>query len=218
MHVAVGNLFGYHCLQVGDLAGADLLCASRILGRTVVDIDGGAVRDPYPLVIGSATSLPIDSHAVDVVILPHVIEFELRPHEALREASRVLVPEGSLVILGFNPVSLIGLRRVLKYRAATAPWCGTYFGAARLRDWLALLGFDIVDQRPCLASGHAGRAWRPGIRSFVEWVPPALASAALVIAKKRVNAMLPVRSRWKPRRRLAGVGLAGRSVRVADGE
>ena len=218
VHAAVGNLFGYHCLQVGDLAGTDLLSASRILGRTVVDIDGGAPRAPYPLVSAAATSLPIDSHAVDVVVLPHVLEFESRPHDALREASRVLVPEGSLVVLGFNPVSIIGLRRVLKYRAADAPWCGTYFGAGRLRDWLTLLGFDIIDQRPCFASGHGTRARRPGMRSFVEWMPPALASAGLILAKKRVNAMLPVRSRWKPRRRLAGVGLAGSSVRTAGGE
>ena len=218
VHAAVGNLFGYHCLQVGDLAGVDLLSASRILGRTVVDVDGEAPRDPYPLVCGAATSLPIDSHAVDVVVLPHVLEFESRPHEALREASRVLVPEGALVIVGFNPVSVIGLGRVLRHRAEVAPWCGTYFGAGRLRDWLTLLGFDIVDQRPCFASRHGARPWRPERRSLVEWMPPALASARLILAKKRVNAMLPVRPRWKPRRRLAGVGLAGRSVRAAGGE
>ena len=219
VHAAVGNLFGYHCLQVGDLAGADLLSASRILGRTVVDIDGGAPGDPYPVVSGAAASLPIDSHAVDVVVLPHVLEFESRPHEALRETSRVLVPEGSLVLLGFSPVSIIGLRRVFRYRAEVAPWCGTYFGAGRLRDWLTLLGFDIIDQRPCFASKHATPAWRrPGMRSLIEWMPPALASARLVLAKKRVNAMLPVRSSWKPRRRLAGVGLAGPSVRAAGSE
>ena len=218
VHAAVGNLFGYHCLQVGDLAGADLLSASRILGRTVVDIDGGAPRGPYPLVSGAAASLPVDSHAVDVVVLPHVLEFESRPHEALREASRVLVPEGNLVILGFNPVSVIGLGRVFRYRAAVAPWCGTYFGAGRLRDWLTLLGFDIVDQRPCFASRPGARPWRPGRRSLVEWMPPALASARLVLAKKRVNATLAMRSRWTPRRRLAGIGLAGPSVRVAGDE
>ena len=218
VHAAVGNLFGYHCLQVGDLAGADLLSASRILGRTVVDIDGGASRGPYPLVSGAAASLPVDSHAVDVVVLPHVLEFESRPHEALREASRVLVPEGNLVILGFNPVSVIGLGRVFRYRAAVAPWCGTYFGAGRLRDWLTLLGFDIVDQRPCFASRPGTRPWRPGRRSLAEWMPPALASARLVLAKKRVNATLAMRSRWKPRRRLAGIGLAGPSVRAAGGE
>ena len=218
VHAAVGNLFGYHCLQIGDLGGADLLGASRILGRTVVDIDGGAPPRPYPVVSGAATSLPIDSHAVDVVILPHVLEFESRPHEALREASRVLVPEGSLVILGFNPVSVIGLQRALRYRAAVAPWCGTYFGAGRLRDWLTLLGFDIVDQRPCFSLKPGTRPWRAGRRSLVEWVPPALASARLVLAKKRVNAMLVMRSRWKPGRRLAGVGLAGPSVRAAGGE
>ena len=218
VRAAVGNLFGYHCLQVGDLGGADLLSTSRILGRTVVDIDGGAPRSPYQLVSGAATSLPIDSHAVDVVILPHVLEFELRPHEALREASRVLVPEGSLVILSFNPLSTIGLRRVFKYRAEVAPWCGTYFGAGRLRDWLTLLGFDVVDQRPCFASGYAVPPRRPERRTLIEWMPPAIASARLVLARKRVNATLLIRSRWKPRRRLAGVGLAGPSVRATGGE
>ena len=218
VHAAIGNLFGYHCLQVGDLAGADLLSASRIIGRAVIDIDGGAPREPYPLASGAATALPIDSHAVDVVVLPHVLEFEPRPHEVLREASRVLVPEGHLVVLGFNPVSAIGLRRVFKLRAATAPWCGTYFGTGRLRDWLSLLGFEVVDQRPCFASGRAARPGRPGSRGFVEWMPPALASARLILAKKRVNAMLPIRQRWRPRRRLAGVGLAGPSVRVAGDE
>ena len=218
VHAAVSNLFGYHCLQVGDLAGMDLLSASRILGRIVVDIDGGATHDSYPLVAGAATSLPIDSHSVDVVVLPHVLEFESRPHDALRESSRVLVPEGSLVVLGFNPVSVIGLRRVFKHRAEVAPWCGTYFGAGRLRDWLTLLGFDIVDQRPCFASKHGALPWRSRGRSLVEWMPPALASARLILAKKRVNAMLPMRSRWKPRRRLAGVGLARSSVRNIGSE
>ena len=218
VHAAVGNLFGYHCLQVGDLGRADLLSTSRILGRSIVDIDGTAPRSPYPMVSGAATSLPIDSHAVDVVILPHVLEFESRPHEALREASRVLVPEGSLVILGFNPVSGIGLRRAFKYRAEVAPWCGTYFGAGRLRDWLTLLGFDVVDQRPCFASGYGVRPRRPDRRALIEWMPPAIASARLILAKKRVNATLLVRPRWKPRRRLAGVGLAGPSARAAGGE
>ena len=218
VHAAVSNLFGYHCLQVGDLAGMDLLSASRILGRTVVDIDGGATHDSYPLVAGAATSLPIDSHSVDVVVLPHVLEFESRPHDALRESSRVLVPEGSLVVLGFNPVSVIGLRRVFKHRAEVAPWCGTYFGAGRLRDWLTLLGFDVVDHRPCFASKHGALPWRSRGRSLVEWMPPALASSRLILAKKRVNAMLPMRSRWKPRRRLAGVGLARSSVRNIGSE
>ena len=214
---AVGNLFGYHCLQVGDLAGEDLLGTSRILGRTVVDVDGGEPGGPYPRVRAAATSLPIDSHAVDVVVLPHVLEFEPHPHDALREASRVLVPEGSLLVLGFNPVSVVGLRRVLKFRSADAPWCGTWFGAGRMRDWLTLLGFDIVDQRPCFATANGTRARRHQVRSFAEWMPPALASARLIVAKKRVNAMLPLRRRWRPKPRLAGVGLAGTSARTAEG-
>ena len=219
IHAAIGNLFGYHCLQVGDLAGADLLSASRIIGHAVIDIDGGAPREPYPLASagrgGVADRLARGGRRPPA----HVLEFEPRPHEVLREASRVLVPEGHLVVLGFNPISVIGLRRVLKPRASVAPWCGTYFGAGRLREWLSLLGFDRRRSAPVLrVGGVLPVPGGPGSRAFVEWMPPALASARLVLAKKRVNAMLPIRPRWRPRRRLAGVGLAGPSVRFADDE
>ena len=67
-----------------------------------------------------------------------------------------------LVVLGFNPLSIIGLRRAFKHRTASAPWCGTYFGAARLRDWLTLLGFDIVDQRPCFPVDACASRLAPG--------------------------------------------------------
>ena len=184
IHAAVGNLFGYHCLQIGDLAGADLMSESRILDRAVIDIDGGSPRGPYPVVDGAATSLPIDSHAVDVVILPHVIEFESRPHEALREASRVLVPEGHLVVLGFNPsVSSVcgrcsGIARQPPRGAAhTSEPGGCATGSP-------CSGSTIIDQRPCFASGRRDRTGPSGMRPPAEWIPPALASARLILAKE----------------------------------
>ncbi len=214
------DLFGYHLVQVGRLAGSNLLSRSRILDRILIDVDGDSSPARYPVVHGAASALPIESDGVDVVVMPHVLEFEPEPHQALREASRVLVPEGHLVITGFNPWSLLGLWRLALYSRATAPWRGRFISPSRLKDWLALLGFDLLEfdthfRRPPLRSQHLlerftflERAAMPA--SF------AVGAAYVVLARKRVTTLTLVRPRWRPRRRLAAVGLAGPSIRNAQ--
>ena len=208
------NLFGYYVVQVGRLGRFDLLGQSRILQRLVVELDGDPAATQYPAACGSATALPVDSHSVDVVVMPHILEFEAHPHEALREALRVLVPEGHLVLCGFNPWSLLGLRQLLGPRRAM-PWSGHFLGLSRIKDWLALLGFDVLALESCF--------FRPPFRDervqrrlrFLDvagrtaW--PYFAGAYVVLARKRVTTLTPLRPRWNPRRRLVAVGLTGPS-------
>jgi SAM-dependent methyltransferase len=56
-------------------------------------------------------ALPFPNHSLDLVVLPHALELARDPHLTLREVERVLVPEGRVVITGFNPLSLWGLRQ-----------------------------------------------------------------------------------------------------------
>jgi len=79
-------------------------------------------------------------------VLPHMLEFAEHPHLLLREVERVLMPEGNLIISGFNPRSLWGLHRALG-RKQGYPWCGHFIALHRLKDWLALLGFEVVGGR-----------------------------------------------------------------------
>lgn len=215
------DLFGYHLVQVGRLADANLLSRSRILGRVVIEVDGSPDPGRHPLVHGSARALPIESDAVDVVVMPHVLEFEAEPHEAVREASRVLVPEGHLLITGFNPWSLFGLWRLALRSRGSAPWCGQFISPSRLEDWLALLGFDLLEvgshfRRPPLGSQRLLSRF-----GFLEHraVPlsSAFGAAYVALARKRVTTLTRVRPRWRPRRRLVAVGLAGPSARSAPG-
>lgn len=201
------DLFGYHVLQVGCLADADLLGSSRITHRVVLAGDaesaGGAV---VPGVYARPDALPIAADSVDVVVLAHTLEFEADPHGVLREAERVLIAEGHVVILGFNPWSLWGLWRLVLARRARPPWCGHFLSLLRIKDWLALLGFDMVSQRsyffrPPLR--HAGVMQR---LRFMEalgaraW--PTCGGAYLVVAKKRVATLTPIKPRWLAPRRL----------------
>ncbi len=216
------DLFGYHLLQVGRLGSIDLLAHSRILHRCIVDIDGMGQPAPYPQVRGTATALPVESDSVDVVLLPHVLEFDGHPHDALRESFRVLVPEGHLLISGFNPRSTMGLWRLIRSRRAVAPWCGQFFSVNRIKDWLALLGFDVLRVSPCFLRPHLQYAqWLERLDAFGRLgnrIAPVFSGAYLMVARKRLTTLTPIRAPWRPKRKLVGVGLAEPSARVVNGD
>lgn len=222
MEQILPDLFGYHLLQIGHLGQVDLLSHSRILHRCIVDIDGAGRLGPYPQVRGTPASLPVESDSVDVVVLPHVLEFDPERHEALREAFRVLVPEGHLLIGCFNPRSIMGVWRLAKRRGGLAPWRGHFLAVSRLKDWLALLGFDVLTVNPCFIDTplqnqrlleRLDAFWRFGNRTA-----PVFSGAYVMVARKRITTMTPIKTRWRPTRRVVGVGLAEPSARVADSE
>lgn len=205
----VTNLFGYHLLQVGDLIPRDLLAASRIRHRMVM-VRAAQVHEPVAaaaaLFTGTPEQMPLGNDAIDVVLCPHVLEFSASPHEVLREVERVLIPEGHVVICGFNPWSLWGVTRLLTGWRRRAPWCGRFYSSARIRDWLALLGFDTVLTRTCFFRpplSHPGLLERLGFieRAGSRWWSR-LGGVYIVVAKKRVVTLTPIKPRWRPRRSL----------------
>jgi SAM-dependent methyltransferase len=151
--------------------------------------------------------LPVASGSLDLLVLPHVLEFSADPHQVLRECERVLMPEGQLVIAGFNPLSLWGLVAMARHRSGEFPWRGDFVGLHRLRDWLKLLGFELNGgQFGCYAPPLRRSAWIHRLR-FLEkagdrWWP--IAGGSYVIrAVKRVAGMRRVRPTWRRERRSA---------------
>src|SRR5882672_5588730 len=130
------DIFGFHALQLG-MSSVDLLRESRIAHRMRI-ADAGT-----PDLYAKYHELPLATQSIDLVLLPHVLEFAAEPHEVLREVDRVMMPEGRLVIVGFNPWSLWGMRSTLGYSRGEYPWKGSFLSLLRVKDWLALLGFDV---------------------------------------------------------------------------
>jgi len=205
------DLFGYHLLQVGSPTGEVLSDSSRISHRILLESEQIFNFDntaSSPSLWGCPDALPICSDSVDVVILPHTLEFEEDPHQVLRETDRVLVPEGHVVILGFNPWSLWGLWRIFFSRWGGTPWTGQFRSMLRIKDWLALLGYDVVQtrnyffrpplqhvalmKRLTVLETLGGRWWR------------IFGAAYLVVAKKRVFTYTPIKPIWKIRRKMMG--------------
>ncbi len=135
----VADIFGYNAVQLG-LPEQDFLRNSRMPLRFAAgNQPGNAVR----LI---SAELPFSAASLDLVLLPHVLEFAENPHQIIREVERVLLPEGSLILSGFNPFSLWGMHRALG-RKRGVPWDGRFIALPRLKDWLALLGFEVVGGR-----------------------------------------------------------------------
>jgi len=150
-----------------------------------------------------------------VVALLHVLEFSRQPHEILREAYRALIPEGRVVITGFNPWSLWGVRRLA--RRGAVPWSGRFLSVNRLKDWLALLGFELDEAQTLLFRPPLRRHGMMARLDFLErygarwW--SALGGAYVVVARKRVIPLIPIKPRWRPRRAMIPSGLTEPTTR-----
>lgn len=196
------EVFGLELLQLGAWgASRDLLSTSRTRRQTVIADCMGCEVD----VVARLDALPVQGASVDAVLLPHTLEFERDPHAIVREADRVLTGEGQLIVLGFRPASLWGLRAAAS-RAGYPPGLRQLIGPGRVRDWLTLLGYEVVLQRHYLYS----RPWavdstaprrilRRGLFN------PLPAAAWLLKARKHVYRMTPIRPRFfRERRRVLG--------------
>ena len=194
---AVDDIFGYHALQLG-LPEFDFLRENRIPHKSIIGLEEGAA------VRARAWELPIATNSVDLVVLPHVLEFSEHPHQILREAERVLMPDGSIVISGFNPLSLWGARRFLGGGRNEFPWSSRMIGLLRLRDWLKLLSFEQNGGRfGCYAPPFRNGKWLQRFR-FLEkagerWWPIA-GGVYVVRAIKRTTGMRLVAPPWRQRR------------------
>lgn len=202
---AVADVFGYNAFQLG-MAEHDLLQASRIPLRVHVDV-AGAVQ-----LQADFRELPIATNSADLVLLPHTLEFSDNPHQILREVARVLLPEGHVIIACFNPWSLWGFRRAFDSRSEY-PWCGRFINLPRLKDWLALLGFEIVGgQMGCYAPPCTHQKWldRFGFmdKAGDRWWPMG-GGVFFLQAVKRVHGMRLIMPAWKdqlvPRKNLAAI-------------
>jgi SAM-dependent methyltransferase len=138
LETALADEFGFNALQLG-LPEEDFLRGNRMPLRQILSDS----EDTPAHLRASLACLPIAAQSIDLVILPHVLEFCAEPHQVLREVERVLIPEGRLFVLVFNPLSLWGARRRIPPRPRGFPWEGQYLSVLRLKDWLKLLGFEI---------------------------------------------------------------------------
>ena len=211
---AFDGIFGEQCLQLG-LWGETKTFLRHTRTQRCSLIDAGDVGEGQAA-IGELHRLPVASDSIDCVLLPHTLDYSHRPHAILREVDRVLTAHGHVVILGFKPGGLWGIRRLIP-GAGLPPDADHLVSDRRLKDWLQLLDFRI----------HANLRYffhwpLPGIRgsSSPRWEQrgrrwwPELSACYMLTAQKRVSTLTPVRPVWRRKPKVVA-GLAEPSTRVS---
>ena len=215
------SLFGYHVVQVGRPDSRfDPLKQCPARNRVVLN---GTSSQPGIDVRADPRFLPLANDSIDGVILPHTLDFSPDPHQVVREVERVLIPEGKVLLSGFNPWSQWGMGRLFRRRSGVMPWCSHFFTPKRVQDWFSLLGFDLEE----VVYLH----YRPPVHNQMvmqklafmerlgEKVWPMLGGVYVMQAVKRTTTLTPIRmNRWRMKQRVLPTAAepTTRSSRIHD--
>ncbi|MFY8272681.1 class I SAM-dependent methyltransferase [Pseudoalteromonas sp. SSDWG2] len=191
------RMFGYHLLKIGDLSVQLDTSASPIKHQVGVAADASMAG-----VIAEVDELPFYEGSVDACILSLCLEYNTDPHHILREAHRTLIAGGYIVITGFNPLSFCGLASLIPFSSQKLPWSGRFFTPSRVKDWLDLLGFELIADERFL---HASLARGSRLSRFARWrsfckqyLKP-MGSVYMLVARKRVTPLTPIKPKWHAR-------------------
>jgi len=130
-------------LQIGALGWECKYIDCNLYKNFYVLDDEQYASNGSKLIRSTNIALPIQSDSIDMVILPHLLEFDTDKHQVLREVERILKPEGKLIILGFNPLSVYINLQYIKRRKKGAPWLPSLVSRTKIEDWLRLLNFEV---------------------------------------------------------------------------
>lgn len=192
---AIAPLTGARQLQVGLSHRLPLASGSDFVQKIITSPTWQA-HMPEGVAVANAEELPFPGDSMDLVILHHTADFSADPHQVLRESARVLRGEGKIALVGFNPLSLWGLRRAVS-RHHEGPWGGRFLLRSRMEDWLRLLGFQVDDSAThfcTLPVQGSGRHHRHS-KSHRDWLP--IGAYYCILARKREYGRIPPRKTWQ---------------------
>jgi SAM-dependent methyltransferase len=205
------KLSGKHAVLIGTPKQLPLLKSSVIANQFLISpirsSEAGGVETEL-------SDLPIASGSVDLVILPHLLEQLDNPRQLLAEACRVVKPEGHIVICGFNPYSLWGLKQMLM-KHKNMPWSGRFIQSGLVKKWLGFADFELVN--------HTMTLFRPPIKrkglfkclGCMEWlgrtcfVP--FGGVYILVAQAKVIPLTPIKLKWQ--QKISGLSIP--SINIA---
>lgn len=182
LNAGLRQAIGPSTLQIGDMIDFSVVEALELPYLVRSNTDPSKLSD----VVADPAFLPFASDSLATVILPHALEGHTLPHQVLREAHRVLVSEGHIVLTGFNPMSIMGLQSLIHKRAV---YNGKYYAPSRVIDWLQLLGCEVVAssmfQYAQLSTNQRFRGMFKFLESVGERWLPMFGGGYMIVAKKR---------------------------------
>lgn len=199
--------FGKHALLIGVPAQFGLLHASTMPCHALATPLN--IQDTGSSYIETGLhELPLLTGSIDLVLLPHTLEFIDNPRQLLAEACRVIKPEGLIVITGFNPYSTWGIKKIFTKEHA-APWVGNFIQQNKIKKWLELADFQMESQVSTLFTPPIAKPGLYNKFNFLEKVGSkwchALGGTYVIAARAKVIPLTPIKLKWK--QQLSGLRL-----------
>ncbi len=204
----VPRIFGYHFVRLGELSSEIALPGLPI--RHIINQTHDVRK--HSSLLSQSHSLPYAENSIDGVLLANELDFTQDPHQVLREVDRVITQNGYVIISGFNPFSLTGLIGWLPIKRKKVLYDARFFSPGRIKDWLQLLGFEIVEQRQILFSMLQ---FKPPIeasrmQNWMQRYMPWSGAVYVLLARKRVIPMTTIRPRMKLKPQFSPLGASMR--------
>lgn len=205
------DVFGYQGLIIGNFdTDRDLLAHAGLHRKLTLDAPGQPAD-----INADVLHLPIASDSMKLVVFFHTLDFCDQPHQALREADRVLMDDGQLIIIGFNPLSGFGVRHLLTGWRNRPPWNGRFYSRMRLKDWLSVLSYRVLHSRssfirPPINSETLLRRLRR-LESLRPWLG-GIGGLYIMQARKQTVPMTLSRQQWRGKRKGIPVGTIARTA------
>lgn len=201
------NHFGKHVVLLGVPHQADLFSATEVPCHTL--ICPWSNRSKKALHIeADFKELPIFSGSVDLVLMPHTLEFVDNSRQLLAEACRIVKPEGLIVMVGFNPYSWWGLNHHIFKKKFH--WEGNLLPAAKIKAWLKLADFELEQQKTILFTPpiNQRRAFQQLSKAekLINLLFPCLGNVYILIARAKVIPLTPIKLQWK--QHLSGIRIS----------
>lgn len=208
---ATKGFFGFHQAELGVSHRIPVGNLTH-LGHKFYVLNEWEKELPENSVVSSHDQIALEHDIADLVILHHTLDFSSDPHQALREASRILKPSGHIVIVGFNPVSSWGLRRLFS-RKQRAPWHCRFIAGSRVEDWLSLLDFKVGDSGYHFYAPPVNRQRlidRFAVLDSILNTKVPLGAYYVVVAQKQVGSRLRTANKWAKKAKVVGMPVANR--------
>lgn len=205
----LSGVFGYFALLYSDKAKA--LVGDNVVVRNSVIISNelhqGDINCSYQ-------ELPIASDSIDLVVLPEIIQSSEFPHQILREIERVLIPEGHVILILENPLSWISLKKRAIATLLGKRISPNLFGKLRINDWFRLLGLKASREIPIspLEKRIASSRLPLWVKRVSHWISEYTSGYYIIVAKKKLSTLTPIRPSWRSNRKLASPRFAESSV------
>lgn len=214
---AMARVFGTRHVEIG--VGPRVSVSPRYPGwQQPLVMPGGAgqAQDATDeTVIALPEELPFHNGMMDSVILHHTLDLTQDPHQALRESARIVRSGGQLIVVGFNPFGLWGVRRLLGARRCP-PWDSRFLSARRVQDWLGLLDCCVAPPRYGFFRPPVASARLLDRMAFLEpvyerGIQIPLGGFYCLVAEKREKGSLPLKPAV-PDRKVIAMPVANRNM------